>query len=279
MKIAAIAREEIHSPCMVGKDLAILECVIGELTAAGHHATLYKANRLETGTLQECSSCDAIVHMLRGTEKLAFLETAAKCGATIINSTAAVKNCSRDRFTAILSESGIQQPSYQVTPTKEAPPTAGYPMWIKKNRGWSMHKDDVCYAADHTDAIAIFEQFRQRGIDEVHCCSHIEGDIIKFYGIGTDFFRWYYPNPENTKFSLERHNGATSNNAFETSRLRAETSAAAKALGLDIYGGDAIITEDGEIYIIDINDFPSFSAFREEAARAIAHLVTSQKRE
>ena len=40
-----------------------------------------------------------------------------------------------------------------------------------------------------------------------------------------------------------------------------------------IYGGDVIIGSDGIARLIDLNDWPSFSACREEAADAIAGLV------
>jgi D-alanine-D-alanine ligase-like ATP-grasp enzyme len=45
---------------------------------------------------------------------------------------------------------------------------------------------------------------------------------------------------------------------------------AAGALGLEIYGGDCIATASGELVLIDLNAWPSFALFREEAASAIA---------
>jgi D-alanine-D-alanine ligase-like ATP-grasp enzyme len=45
---------------------------------------------------------------------------------------------------------------------------------------------------------------------------------------------------------------------------------AASALGLEIYGGDCIVTPAGELVLIDLNAWPSFALFREEAASAIA---------
>ena len=45
------------------------------------------------------------------------------------------------------------------------------------------------------------------------------------------------------------------------------------AAGLDVYGGDCIVREDGTFCIIDLNDWPSFSRCREEAAKAIAGKV------
>jgi D-alanine-D-alanine ligase-like ATP-grasp enzyme len=50
---------------------------------------------------------------------------------------------------------------------------------------------------------------------------------------------------------------------------------AAKALELEVFGGDAVVAPDGSLYIIDINAWPSFALFREEASSAIArHILT-----
>jgi D-alanine-D-alanine ligase-like ATP-grasp enzyme len=52
--------------------------------------------------------------------------------------------------------------------------------------------------------------------------------------------------------------------------LQTVTQRAAAAIGLEVYGGDAIITPAGEIFLIDINAWPSFALFREEAAPRLA---------
>ena len=55
---------------------------------------------------------------------------------------------------------------------------------------------------------------------------------------------------------------------------------AASALGLDIWGGDAIVTPAGEIFLIDVNAWPSFALYREEAAdRIAAHLAARLRRD
>ena len=43
--------------------------------------------------------------------------------------------------------------------------------------------------------------------------------------------------------------------------------------GITVFGGDCIITPDGKINIIDLNDWPSFSPCAEEASEAIAAAV------
>jgi len=42
-----------------------------------------------------------------------------------------------------------------------------------------------------------------------------------------------------------------------------------------VYGGDAIVQADGSFYIIDFNDWPSFSPCVNAAAEAISQLILS----
>ena len=49
---------------------------------------------------------------------------------------------------------------------------------------------------------------------------------------------------------------------------------AAEALGVDVFGGDAIIGPDGSATIIDLNAWPSYARFRPAAAAAIAARLT-----
>ena len=58
---------------------------------------------------------------------------------------------------------------------------------------------------------------------------------------------------------------------FKVARLRDAALGAAAAVGLEIFGGDAIIRADGEPVIIDINAWPSYARYRDQAAQAIAN--------
>ena len=60
--------------------------------------------------------------------------------------------------------------------------------------------------------------------------------------------------------------------------LKALADRAAEVSGFTVYGGDAIVSADGSIRIIDFNDWPSFSPCRRQAAAAIAaRLLASQE--
>ncbi len=57
---------------------------------------------------------------------------------------------------------------------------------------------------------------------------------------------------------------------FDPEALARLVRKAAGALGLEIYGGDAIAAKTGDLVLLDLNAWPSFARFREDAATAIA---------
>ncbi|MBR1446917.1 MAG: hypothetical protein IJ586_07535, partial [Alloprevotella sp.] len=79
-----------------------------------------------------------------------------------------------------------------------------------------------------------------------------------------------------SKFGNERINGRAVGYEFDVKALQSIAATAARTIGFDIFGGDAVITAQGEIFIIDFNDWPSFSSCREEAAEAIAKHLWKQ---
>ena len=275
MKIAAIARNPKNSPGMYGKDRAILCSVADILSSNGHSVQLLT----EEEYAKEHCRFDIIINMSRTHSTLEKLCLAQASGTIVANTPQAVRNCSRRIFTVCLQKENIPQPQYTIHNADEEAPSEGYPLWIKKSEGWSEHPSDVCYASNRKEAAAALANFKGRGINEVVICRHIEGDIIKFYGIGQEFFRVCRPNPDDTKFGLEKINGAPHHYPIDSGKLHATALAAAHSTGVEIFGGDAIITPEGKIYIIDLNDFPSFSAVRDEAAQAIYDLITTKTKE
>jgi hypothetical protein len=64
--------------------------------------------------------------------------------------------------------------------------------------------------------------------------------------------------------------------SFDEARLSQAGLDAAAALGLEVFGGDAVITADGEPMIIDLNAWPSYALYRDRAAEAIADCLTER---
>lgn len=116
---------------------------------------------------------------------------------------------------------------------------------------------------------------KEKKISDFIVSAHVKGDLIKFYGVRhTPFFRYGYPTDlGQTKFGLEQYNGGAHHYTFSVDQLRTDVDRLAEKLGVDVYGGDCIVREDGSYCLIDFNDWPSFSWCQKEAAEAIAELV------
>ena len=85
---------------------------------------------------------------------------------------------------------------------------------------------------------------------------------------GPAWFRWFYHKDQRV-----------AGHPFEAGRLARLVRAAATALGLEVYGGDAIASADGGLVLLDVNAWPSFALFREEAASVIAAYLSVRFRE
>ena len=138
-----------------------------------------------------------------------------------------------------------------------------------------MHKEDVSYVRHAEEAQEVLQEYFYRGIKRAVINRHLVGDLIKFYGIrNSPFFYWFYPFDEgHSKYGLEAINGKSKGIDFDIEHLKKICHDASEALGVEIYGGDCIVSPDGAIRIIDFNDWPSFAPCRNEAAPFIAKAV------
>ena len=154
-------------------------------------------------------------------------------------------------------------------------------MWLKRADACAQTEADVQFAADEQATRELAARLGAEGVAEVLAVSHVSGDLIKFYGVqGTGFFHYSYPTEADgfSKFGLEAHNGSPHHYAVTAEALKALADRAAEVSGFTVYGGDAIVSADGSIRLIDFNDWPSFSPCRRQAAAAIAaRLLASQE--
>lgn len=256
MKVLAITRAERYSPHSVDKDRAILEAVTHRLKDKGCEVSIIDEDAVVG------AAPDLILTMGRQPETLAWLKTV---DAEVINSPEGVENCTRSRLQTIMERIGTPMPP------KEG--ADGY--WLKRGDAAAQESDDVMFAPDKKELEAAVRRMRQRGITDYQVSAHVVGDLVKFYGVGQGrFFRYFYPTDDGeTKFGDESKNGRAHHYPFQEECLRQEVERLAVAVGVSIYGGDAIIRADGSFCLIDFNDWPSFSRCREEAAEAIAALV------
>ena len=146
---------------------------------------------------------------------------------------------------------------------------------LKRGDASAQSPADVVYCQDEAALAEAIGRFRARGVADHVVSSHVVGDVVKFYGVGSDFFRCYYPTDDGqTKFGDEHHNGPAHHYIYNKEEMHSQVVRLAAITGLEVYGGDAIVRPDGTFCIIDFNDWPSFARCRDEAAEAISQLVS-----
>ncbi|MDR0661698.1 MAG: hypothetical protein LBG19_13130 [Prevotellaceae bacterium] len=275
---AGIRRGDRFSPNHIGNDSAIFNLTAQHLKDKGYLINDYAENELSESTQERF-----IFSMARDVETVKMLQKLEDNGAIAINSGYGVENCYRSNMTTLLDNAGILIPKSKIVDITTADTTVfeelgGQNIWVKRGDFHAIHKEDVTFVRNAKEGVEILREYALRGIATAVICSHIVGDLVKFYGVlDTDFFYWFYPtNIQHSKFGHEEINGKPKNLPFSIATLRQEAERSARILKIAIYGGDAIITSEGSIYLIDVNDWPSFAPCREEAAVAIANHIHNQ---
>ena len=117
--------------------------------------------------------------------------------------------------------------------------------------------------------------YRSRAIGEILVCEHLAGDLLKFYAVaGGSFLYTLYPRQSGySKFGYEKNNTAEEYYPYDTGRLEEICGIMGRETGITVFGGDCIITPDGRINIIDLNDWPSFSPCLHEAVAHIGRAI------
>ena len=273
-KTLLIQRAACYSPNSEEKDLAILQeisCFFDDakIISEGEFVENFCTDNqlISAESVGAVNVYHQIISMARSPKALDSLEQLEQSGIQVLNPSVGVRACQRSNVDKVMRENHLPLP-----PDKG---DDGY--WVKRADAAAQSKEDVCFCHDWTEVEKIKSTFMQRGITDIVTQAHVKGDVVKFYGVeGTGFFRYYYSGDDTeTKFGDEERNGKPQYYSFSSSNLQADAEKLACLLQTPIYGGDAIVREDGCYVIIDFNDFPSFSKCRKEAAKAIFERMKS----
>lgn len=271
-------RAGAYSPNHIGNDAAILNAVTEQLRKRGCEVNIYSEEQFINGNVKE----DIIVNMCRERRSIDLLQKLEDEGRLVINSGHGIENCTRERMTRILMGHNIPYPDSLMVDTDEVVKgkliKAGFTRcWIKRGDFHAMHKEDVSYVRHPEEAQEVLQEYFLRGIKRAVINKHLVGDLIKFYGVsGSRFFYWFYPFDEgHSKYGHEAINGKSRGLEFDKDRMREICQHASDVLDVKIYGGDCIISPEGDIRIIDFNDWPSFAPCRDAAAPHIAKYILS----
>ena len=264
--VLLIFRARHFSPNSVENDRLILEGVAREMEAMGNEVRMMSEE--EVLTLKTLPEADIVYCMARSDEALEIIE---RSKARIINEPEGIRICgNRQALTDIMRRLEIPLP----------PENGDNGIWLKRGIGTAEVAEDTVFCSSEEEIAEVMRRFADRGITDVCRQAHVVGDLVKFYGVAdTDFFYHFYPTDSGrSKFGSEEHNGKAHHYTFDVHELKTAIDRLATAIGVIVYGGDAIVRADGSFVIIDFNDWPTFSPCREEGARAISKLKMNNEK-
>jgi len=266
-KVIGVFRESPFAPLLFREDARVLEQTIKCISQSGFETELTTIDRLKNSG----SMPFILLNMCEGTDSLVLLEEFEKKGARVINRPEAVRNCYRIRMISMLSEHSLPFAKSAIINLEGKDPEKDLvgefhpkgPLWLKRGDVHCTQKGDVRLIVNAWELEEGLKDFTQRGISHAILQTHLEGDLVKFYAVkDRSFFKCY----------VQCNDGKKKPYPQDISRLQKISSRAAEILGLEVYGGDFIVSAQ-ETRLIDINAWPSFAVCFETAASEIANFV------
>lgn len=273
-RFLGVTRERIYSPGKVEADRAILEEVAARLRR-GHDVTVANADE----SLPEPEPGTTVFTMAQGPRALAAMRRWQGRGIRIVNTPRAIESCHRGPMIAAFERHGVKHPRTAVVETAAPawPHWLQEPFWLKRGDVHATEPGDVTRVESRAQAREICAGFAARGIATALVQAHVEGTVVKFYGVSGKFFACFEEGdaggelpPPAPSFEPPGTVSASFHEGRNPGRMSLPAAHAAAALGLEIYGGDCVRAADGGIYFIDMNDWPSYGRCRSSAADAIA---------
>ena len=259
-----IFRERAHSPGREFDDAEILRLTGKHLEARGFQVGLWTPDEVARAG----EGCPPNIFLM--CERLEIIEQLRQWemrGVRHVNKPSAILDTYRDRMLSLFEQASVAFPASRLVSTAAPHNVQSGPVWVKRADVHNTQEGDVVFASTSSDTAQVLARMAERGIRQAVLQEHVPGDLIKFYGIGdpglaqgqSPWFRWFYHKDQN----LAGHR-------FDQGSLASLAQRAAAAIGLEVYGGDAIVTETGGLFVIDLNAWPSFALYRDEASERIA---------
>lgn len=265
-RLVALYRSPTYSPAQHrGNDTAILDDTVAGLERRGWQVSRVGEGEVAAGLLPAAT---LYVNMCQGPAASERLLDLVPREAVAVNPPESVLNCHRHRLVGHMAAAGLAFPRTLIVPTNDPQSLLplvhqlngdGRPVWVKRGDVHAETSADVVPAkeAGVTDAIA---GFARRGVSRVALQAHVGGPIVKFYAVADGrFFSWYAADPGPVEISEQS--------------LKTLVFAAARTVGLEVFGGDVAFPQPDAPVLIDLNDWPSFAPVRVAAAAAIAAYI------
>ncbi len=264
MRVLAIYRSATYSPGRHrNNDAAIMDATTARLAENGWAVERLGERDVEAGIIPDA---DLYLNMCQGSAASMHLLDLEERGACILNRPSTVLGCHRHRLVRTLDASGLPFPLTVMLPTTDAPmfetelPDGEF--WVKRGDVHAQQATDVVRTS-RDELASVLAGFGARGVKQVAVQAHVPGPVLKFYGVG-----------DGSLFHAFREDGRpVDSDTVDLNVLRRLAFAAARVVGLNVFGGDAVVPSPTHPTLVDLNDWPSFAPVRQEAAAAIAQLA------
>ncbi len=270
--VLLVYRAPEFSPNSVEKDAAILNAV-----GKGLEASCDVCYVSETEVTRELLNNFARVYSMgRRQQTLLLLQQAIRHRPElrVVNHPAGVQITTQSRSTTLelLATVGINVPAFwSYEPANDdlfqcdSALQQLLPGWVKGMHPAGVSAGDVSFVETPLEADTKVITMASQGYVDIIVSRHCPGTLLKVYCVVTPeekpWLRWFAPDsvcqiePGKTEVVL----------SDMAQRI-------AGVLNLQVFGFDVICDQEGSLWVIDVNDWPSFSVFQEGAAKEIAKL-------
>jgi glutathione synthase/RimK-type ligase-like ATP-grasp enzyme len=231
-------------------DMAILDATAAELRKFGFDVSVFHPDKIP-----EDAKADLVFSMARSAASHARI---AKLGArVVVNSLKSISDSlNRELSYSLLEKAGVPIPGTRVVAARGS----DWPMKKLILKRPDRH-EFTKVAATEEEFNRAMDEYIGQGVERVVAQDFVEGMHVKYYTIGNEAFL-----ADDAESRLP---------ADVVKRMKIHAVRAGEALGLRVFGGDFMV--DGQkAFLVDLNDWPTFSPMREEAARKIAALLARE---
>gem|GEM_PF-3531704 len=238
-------------------DRAIMNAVAKRLRKFGHRIVLLDEKNVNGNLLLH--QPEFIFSMARTQSALTMLMAFSNHIPMVNSPMIAAMSLDTFELQTLMETKGFPHPQTTVMVLNEIS-HCSFPYVLKSPDKYGKRRDTIIVDSPHKQKEAI-EFFAENGEDKVLVQEFVQGEPRKFYGIGPEVFL----TDGGATLSLEE-SGAIEDYSRRLGR---------DLMHLQIYGGEYIYTKDKGPVFTNLDDWPSFSPMRDEAAQKITDLFLS----
>jgi len=202
---------------------------------------------------------DIIFGMARTAKVHKILKGYEARGVKVINSPQAIaESLNRKQTYSRMKRAGIPIPETRVVSISSIKPEKLNGKFIFKRPDRHEFTRVVSNPKEAKEALKFY---KKQGLKEVVIQRFVEGTHVKFYGIGKEIF---------LPAEIEKKAGKAMVKTIKGHAIKSGT-----VSSLKVFGGDMILSGK-KVFVVDLNDWPSFSSIREKAAKQIARLIQKE---